>query len=385
MTESVIVRSAGTRALETGVAKDHFLTEHWYQRDLEAVFRPRWHYAAHVSELSHPGAFVLFSLDDEEVIICRDNDMQLSAFYNFCTHRGHRLCTEDRGTIARNIICPYHGWAFKKEDGACIGAPRMNKEFDRSDYGLKTAWIEEFHGMVFVSVAEKKPASVADQTRHLTAASNGLGGYDLSRMKVAARLHLEFEANWKLLRENDDECYHCVMNHPELIEGYDPWHGFTVVEDLDNPQHLWTHDEWALLELGNTYAAKQVCKIPAPRFDGNEGFDNQDIQFFWQPSGHIVVQRDHTWMWLIKPLGPQRTLLTQVWLVAEEAIEGQDYDFDTLTQLFNVTMQQDKQLCEQVQRGLRMRHYTPGPLNPHHQSPAAAFYRWYLRCLSESR
>ena len=315
-----------------------------------------------------------FALGDDEVVICRGADMTIGAFYNFCPHRGHRLCTEERGQIKRNFICPYHGWAFSKESGACVSATKMNEDFDRSEYGLRQAWVEDFNGMVFVS------PSILDFTKNL-AVGAGIGGYDVRRMKVAATIKIEFAANWKLLRENDDECYHCLINHPELIEGYDPWHGFTVVEDLDNPQHLWTNDEWALLELGNTYAAKPVCKIPAPRADGKDGSESQDIQFFWQPSGHVVLQRDHAWMWLIRPLGPERTLLTQHWLVDENAVEGQDYDVPTLTSLFNVTMMQDKSLCEEVQRGLKMRPYVSGPFNPHHQSPAAAFYRWYQRCL----
>jgi hypothetical protein len=45
--------------------------------------------------------------------------------------------------------------------------------------------------------------------------------------------------------------------------------------------------------------------------------------------------------------------------------------------LFDTTMRQDQKLCEEVQRRLRMPQYTPGPLNPHHQSPAAAFNHWY--------
>ena len=268
-----------------GVSKDHFVSPQLYERDLQAVFRPRWHYAAHGSELAAPGSFVTFALGADEVVICRGADMRLGAFYNVCPHRGHRLVTDERGQLRRNFVCPYHGWTYSKDDGACVSATRMNDDFDRSQYGLKTAWVEDFHGMVFVSLADEKPTAVADLTSHLTTPGDGVGGYDLRRMKVGATIEIEFEANWKVLRENDDECYHCVMNHPELIEGYDPWHGFTVIEDLDKPQHLWTNDEWALLELGNTYAAKPVCNIPAPRADGKDSSESQDVQFFWQPPG----------------------------------------------------------------------------------------------------
>ncbi len=378
---TMIATSIHRRVLETGAPKERFLTDHWFRRDIEAVFRPRWHYAAHASELATPGSFVTFALGDDEVVICRTSNGELAAYYNVCPHRGHRLCTAERGQLARNFVCPYHGWSFSKDGGACVSATRMNADFDKSPYGLKAAWVEDFRGLIFVCLDDNRPTPVAELTEGLVA-GDGIGGYDLTRMKVGATIQMEFAANWKLLRENDDECYHCMINHPELIEGYDPWSGFTVIEDLDAPHHMWTSDEWALLELGNTYDAKQVCAVPAPRTEGEAGFGNADAQFFWQPSGHVVLTRDHAWFWLIRPLGAERTLLTQHWLVAAEAEEGRDYDRDTLTKLFNVTMTQDRALCEEVQRGIKMRAYQPGPFNPHHQSPAAAFYRWYERCVA---
>ena len=382
MSDSRALQTSAIRILPTGVSKDHFVSEDWLERDLAAVFRPRWLYVGHASELPNPGSFITYSLGKDEVIICRTLEMSLVAYYNFCPHRGHRLCTQDRGQIVgRNFVCPYHGWSYSKDSGACVAATRMNKDFDRSPYALQKAWVEDFNGLIFVSLADHQPAAVADATRHLSSGA-GLGGYDTSRLKVAATLHFEVEANWKVLRENDDECYHCQLNHPELVQGYDPWHGFTVVEDLDNPQHLWTLDDWALLELGNAYNAKRVSRVLLPRTDGKDGADNQDVQFFFQPGGHLLLQRDHAWMWSVKPLAPQRTLVSQQWFVAQNAVEGEDYDVATLMELFAVTIKQDTDLCEQVQRGLRMRRYSPGPLNPHHQAPAAAFYQWYERCLA---
>lgn len=373
------------RILDVGTAREHFVAPESFARDLATVFRPAWHFVGHASELATPGAFVTFRLGDEEAIICRGADTGLRAYHNFCPHRGHRLCTTERGELRRNIVCPYHGWAFSRDAGDCVSAVRMNEDFDRAQYGLQKAWVEDFHGLIFVSFADERPVPVSEATGEMNPDPAGIAGYDVRGMKVAAIIHHEFAANWKILRENDDECYHCLINHPELIEGYDPWAGFTVIDDLDSPRPMWTSDDWALLELGTTYKAKQVCALPAPRTDGREGFDNQDIQFFWQPSGHVVLQRDHAWMWNIMPLAPDRTRLTQHWLVHKDAVEGKDYDLDTLTKLFNVTMLQDKALCEEVQRGLRMRRYTPGPLNPHHQSPAAAFYRWYESRLAGAR
>ncbi len=383
MSQSVSAAPAGTRPVKTGVPRECFVTPEWHQRDLEAVFRPRWHYAAHVSERAAPGSFVTFALGDDEVVITRSAVGELVAYHNFCRHRGHPLVTAERGTLQRTFVCGYHGWTYSKDDGSCLAATRMNEDFDRSQWGLHRAWVEELHGLVFVSLADRRPVSVADATRHIVTPEDGLRGWDLDRMKLAARAELEIAANWKVVVENDDECYHCALNHPELVRTYDPWSGFTVVEDLDRPQHLWTEDEWSVVDLGsNTYSDDPVCRVPLPRTHGDEGEDVMTVQFFWAPSGHLAFTPEYAWLWSVKPLGPERTLLTQHWLVSEDAREGEDYEVEPLTSFFDTTMRQDEVLCARIQRGFRMGRFTPGPLNPHHQAPAIAFYAWYEGCLA---
>lgn len=88
---------------------------------------------------------------------------------------------------------------------------------------------------------------------------------------------------------------------------------------------------------------------------------------------------DNGWMFVPKPLGPDRTELRQYWFVAKEADEGKDYDRDNLMALADVTMQEDRELCELVQRGMNNPAYTPGPLNRIHQAYQAGFYTWYAQ------
>ena len=44
---------------------------------------------------------------------CATRDMQgkLRALYNRCTHRGARVCRQERGN-ARTFQCAYHGWTY---------------------------------------------------------------------------------------------------------------------------------------------------------------------------------------------------------------------------------------------------------------------------------
>ena len=140
-----------------GPPREAFVTNEWYGRDLEAIFRPAWHVAAHSTELAEPGAFITFRLGDDEVVVLRDEDGTLQAFHNFCRHRGHRLCTTERGTVRKNLICPYHGWAYSAKDGSCRSAPRMHESFDAAEWSLVRAWVEEYRGLVFVCTADEAP------------------------------------------------------------------------------------------------------------------------------------------------------------------------------------------------------------------------------------
>ena len=42
--------------------------------------------------------------------------------------------------------------------------------------------------------------------------------YPLQDLRAAKRLHYDVPANWKILMENYNECYHCGPIHPELCE-----------------------------------------------------------------------------------------------------------------------------------------------------------------------
>lgn len=368
-------------ALHVGPPREAFLSDDWFQRDLEAVFLPRWQFVGHADQLPEPGSFVTFVIGDNEIVVCRRNDGGLGAYHNFCRHRGHRLVTDPQGTMRRNLTCPYHGWTFSKDDGSCLSATRMPKDFDRCAWALRTVWVEEFHGLVFVCLSEERPEAIGVAAASLLSPGEGIGGYDLDGLRLAVSSEFLVEANWKVVKENDDECYHCALNHPELSQTYDPWAGMTVAEGDEGLDDQWTIKEWALIELGRQYSSKKLCAIPMPRKDGDPSFDSEEVQFFWMAAGHMIFINDYARICSFVPLAPERTLVRQWWLVDREAEEGRDYDRDDLMYLFEVTSQQDKALCEEVQRGLRMPRYTPGPLNLDHQSPAAAFYRWYEQTL----
>ena len=83
------------------------------------------------------------------------------------------------------------------------------------------------------------------------------------------------------------------------------------------------------------------------------------------------------------PAGPARTRIRVTWLVHEDAVEGKDYELDRVLPFWQLTSEQDWELCERAQRGVSSSRYTPGPYSTHKEYNVDSFVRWYLKHLAD--
>jgi glycine betaine catabolism A len=63
--------------------------------------------------------------------------------------------------------------------------------------------------------------------------------------------------------------------------------------------------------------------------------------------------------------------------VHKDAVEGVDYDVDSLKELWVKTNQQDRELAENNHRGVNSPGYTPGPYSPDAEALSLRFADWY--------
>jgi phenylpropionate dioxygenase-like ring-hydroxylating dioxygenase large terminal subunit len=114
----------------------------------ERVFARHWISVGRTAEFTRRGDYRLVGVAGESLIVLRDQQGTLRAFFNICRHRGTRLCDATHGHLSETIQCPYHAWTYVL-DGRLIGAPYMNEVpgFDKQDYPLHAAATAEWEGL----------------------------------------------------------------------------------------------------------------------------------------------------------------------------------------------------------------------------------------------
>ena len=125
-------------------------------------------------------------------------------------------CAGNRKTLQ----CHYHGWTYNL-DGTLRNAPRENeqREFAKERLGLAPFAVETWGPLIFVN-----PAPAATPLRDVIGELPAIFarvGIDFAQMRMLRRDVYEIAANWKIVVENFNECYHCPIAHPKFSEVID--------------------------------------------------------------------------------------------------------------------------------------------------------------------
>ncbi|MDQ0314388.1 aromatic ring-hydroxylating oxygenase subunit alpha [Amorphus orientalis] len=371
----------------------------YFDVDMKMVWYREWLFAGHDCEVPRPGAFFTLQVGDYPVIVVRDREGQIRAFHNSCRHRGSRVCSAARGTSAR-LVCPYHQWTYDL-DGSLVFARQMGPDFDASAYGLKSVACESVGGYVFISLADT-PADFGP-TRDMI--EPYLAPHNLADTKVAHETTIIEKGNWKLVWENNRECYHCAGNHPELCKTYPEAPGVTGVSGgADDPEIAahWAHCEalglpsafrmaddghsritrMPLLRDAVSYTMSGRPAVSKPLTDAIAADHIGAMLLFHYPTNWNHILGDHAITFRVLPIGPQETAVTTKWLVNREAVEGVDYDLDELIHVWTETNDQDRQIVEENAFGIRSPAYEPGPYSSDHEGGVDQFVDWYCRIMA---
>ena len=376
------------------LSRDLYADPGVYQADLEQIWYKEWLFAVPACELAKPGAYATLQVGAYPVVVIRGKDMRIRAFHNVCRHRGQRLCSKASGSTP-NLVCPYHQWTYDLE-GKLIFARDMGETFDASAFGLKKVHCVDLGGVVYICLAPVPPP-IADLAK---TAMTYLAPSGLAEAKVAYSSTITENGNWKLVIENNRECYHCGGSHPSLCRTFsdNPKIGAMDGPHSASPEILehWGRCEaaglpsrfvhhpafqWRLARiplLNNAESYTMTTKAAVARRMGTMPFnDAGSLLMYHYPNTWNHFLGDHAITFRVLPVSPTETQVTTTWLVHKDAVEGVDYDLKTLTEVWMATNDEDRQVVEENQKGILSPAYEPGPYSPIQEEGVLQFVDWY--------
>jgi len=349
----------------------------YHQLERDRVWAKSWVAVGHLEEVAAPGRAIVRTVAGRSLLITRDADMQLRAFFNVCRHRASKLVESDCD-LGKRIRCPYHAWAYAL-DGECIGTPLFEgseippdqqgmfdmsdvKEFDRADYGLIQTRVDTWGFLVFVCL---DPGTAPLRT-WLGDLPERLDGYGFEDWRIQAAQTYDIGANWKLIAENFMEYYHLPWVHPELVrvsrmqdhyrfQGPGMYTGMTT-----NPVSRDENSVWLDLPPSAGLAEEDLVS-------------GKFIHVF--PSLTISVLPNHVFAMFLDPVAPDRTIERTSLLTHPDTMTkpASSAALDKLHAFWDHVNREDVEIVEKVQEGISIPEYPGGRMCYRFEEPLHRF------------
>jgi glycine betaine catabolism A len=395
-----------TRREGYGMPRAFYNTDALYPEEVARIWQGGWLFAGFTIEIPKPGDFITLTVDNTPVLVMRDDAGEVRAFHNVCRHRGTILCRQDSGHV-RAVICPYHSWTYSRQ-GDLIACHGMQEDLDKSKLSLKPIHTEVVAGLIYVSLAPSPPAFGPLREEFEPAATPQ--GFD--RAKIAKVIDYEVPANWKLVWENNRECFHCVRCHPQYFKAnfdvYEEEYASETIKQQMATAVARTQSKWAAQGIEITHTHGGLATFPDPdrglwfaadrtllaegfateSMDGKRlgplmgDYTDEDVgvlRMRSMPNFWVHASCDHAVAARLLPAGPRMTRVRGYWLVRGDAVEGKDYDLEKMLPFWHLTNEQDWDICKWQQKGVDSIGYEPGPLSTRKEYNVDAFIRWYLQ------
>lgn len=356
--------------LEPTLPRARYLDPDAFAQEKERLFFREWVCVGRGEEVPNPGDYLLLDVVGESILLVRDRDSTLKAHYNVCRHRGSQLVlgveskpdgapnrTGCSGSFTSGIRCPYHAWTYNL-DGTLRTAPYLEEgdAFCKEDLPLYRVDVSEWGGFVFLNLGasgkSSDPSPRPTLAEQLGEAPERVKRYPLAQLRLAKRITYEVAANWKVILENYNECYHCGTVHPELCKVV-PAFKQKGGADLDWDRGVPHKDgAWTFTMTGTTN------RKPFAGLNEDEQVRHKGELIY--PNFMLSLAAEHAAAFTLWPHGPDRTTVVCDFLFHPDEIARPDFDPSDAIEFWDITNRQDWVICESVQRGMTSRVFTQG-------------------------
>ncbi len=346
--------------MEKSLPSHYYTAPEIFEREKNLIFAQDWFCAGREEQLPLPGNSIVLEIAGESVLVVRTMKGELRAHYNVCRHRGARLCATGNDTnwdvylqggvtSSGSIRCPYHQWTYNLE-GQLLGAPYLKdaEGFRKEDFSLYPVGADTWGGFFFLNLSLPATADEKSGVRtQLGPAVERTRRYPLAALRTGHGITYDVAANWKLIMENYNECYHCGGLHPELCE---------IVPDFKQAGGSNLNWEDGIPHRAGAYTFTKTGttnRSPFPGLSEEEKVRHKGELCF--PNLMLSLACDHVAAFLLWPMAQDRTRIVCNFLFHPEEIAKPTFDTADAVQFWDLVNRQDWAICERVQRGVSSR------------------------------
>jgi glycine betaine catabolism A len=355
------VTQPSNSGMQQSLPSDYYRTAEIFGRERENIFCREWFCAARAENIPEPGDVLVLNIAGESVLVARTKEGDIKAHYNVCRHRGSRLIPEPGeetpadirfhgGVLGANAIrCPYHLWTYSL-DGTLLNAPHTKETpgFCKDEFSLYPVGVELWGGFIFLNLT---PEAAVREGKALHSgfadAMERTKRYPLAGLRTAKRIVYEVAANWKIVLENYNECYHCGAVHPELcdvVPAFKQQGGASLEWEHGIP-----HKEGAVTF---TWTGK-TNRTPFPGLDENEKVRHKGELIY--PNLMLSLACDHVAAFTIWPKSPNHTTVICDFLFHPDEMKKPGFDPSDAVDFWDLVNRQDWEICKRVQQGTQSR------------------------------
>jgi choline monooxygenase len=319
----------------------------WYidpaqlQLERQKIFRRTWQYATSLDQLRFPGNYVAADVAGVPVVLTRDTDGELHAFYNICRHRAG-IVAKGAGN-RKTLQCLYHGWLYNL-DGSLRNVPEFDgvENFDKKENGLIPIRVETWGSFVFVNMDWDAPSlletlgAIPEETKHLNFAG----------MRLVERRDYYVDANWKVYIDNYLEGYHVPVAHPGLYRELDYAQYRVDTFRYYSSQHAPIRPTRSEDAAGRVYTQLQG--------------DDRAFYYWIFPNFMLNIYQGMVQINIIVPLSYDRTLTIFEWFFADPGTPETWNSLRSSIEFSDEIQREDMEICEYVWRNLQVGVYDQG-------------------------
>ena len=354
------------------VPGEFYASPHVAAVEKQRIFHDTWLLAGRVEEIPNIGDYLTNEIAGEPFVLSRDESGEVVAFMNMCAHRGVAV-VEGKGN-AKGFSCPYHAWRYDL-GGNLIRAPRMGATTaDLKNCRMKRLQSAVWRGWIYVSFnPEPMPFAEFIAPYEKSADSDVLWWFQTDQCKLAEKMVIDVDCNWKLLVENLVDVYHVPVLHKGTFGSFVQKNQDDAFDVQLLPRGGWAYDQKA--RPHSKTGARTFPMLPWLEGKGEDSSSRAGIF----PNLSLSMRADSLRMWAVWPLSPTKTQLHVYLMFPDIAFEDPAFraNLEEYKGFVTQLVAEDASMVVSLQHAMQSPLYEPGPLS-HLESAIQHILKNYL-------